>query len=604
MNRRWISSLQTLAKIDKMSTSPFPPRIFPIVVMGATGVGKSKLAIEIAEKFDGEVINADSMQIYKGLDVVTNKVTAEERQLVRHHLMDFVDPAMDVHTVVDFRNEALPVIDEMLERGKTPVICGGTMYYIEALLWDVLIPSGGIPHPNNHAQEVLDNEDVQAMREKEERVEEEKGDREEDVGESLEQKTENNFNGRKKPSKKEIDALDALELYDKLKACDPETASRLHPNDKRKVMRALQIFQHRGVKMSQCLEEQHKESSSNLRGPLRYPETVMFWVESEASVLNRRLDDRVDKMVEAGMLEEMLQFHARFNEDRVKKKEIGADYTGGIFQSIGFKEFHKFLTMSSEGRESVLGQKAFKEGLDLLKLHTRQYTKSQRKWINNRFLKKTNPDEPIPPIFKVDSTDVSIWNGNVRDKVFRLLEHLRGQPTFESSIDANTATIARDKINADETAAAAATTAAEAVSKEGLLRPETVILRRKEDETCECAICGKFFTSQEQLNIHHLSKQHRKQLANLKEARQELSRTLGLAEAKKRDDEAELSDERKDAKEIECLPCKRKFDSEEKYAGHVVSKKHKKKSVVCDADVNDELVAQGLHMDSGSLAPH
>ena len=71
--------------------------------------------------------------------------------------------------------------------------------------------------------------------------------------------------------------------------------------------------------------------------------------------------------------------------------DIGNDYTGGIFQSIGFKEFHKYLTMSKECRESTLGQKAFRDGLELLKLHTRQYTKSQRKWINNRFLKKSQP---------------------------------------------------------------------------------------------------------------------------------------------------------------------------------------------------------------------
>ena len=191
-------------------------------------------------------------------------------------------------------------------------------------------------------------------------------------------------------------------------------------------------------------------------------------------------------------------------------------------------------------------------------------------------------DEPIPPIFKVDSTDVSIWKENVRDKVFHLLEHLRGQATFEYSVGSNIVTITRDEINADETPIS---TAEEEISKEALLRPETVILRRKEDETCECAICGKFFTSQEQLNIHRQSKQHRKQVANLNEARRELSHTLGIAEAKKRN-EAELADERNDAKEIECLPCKRKFDSEEKYAGHVASKKHKKKSVLCEADVN------------------
>merc|ERR1711990_1282740 len=101
-------------------------RAFPVVVFGATGVGKSKLAIEIAQRFNGEVINADSMQIYKGLDIVTNKVTTEERLRATHHLMDYVEPSNDSHTVVDYRDEALPIVDALLDAGKMPVICGGT----------------------------------------------------------------------------------------------------------------------------------------------------------------------------------------------------------------------------------------------------------------------------------------------------------------------------------------------------------------------------------------------------------------------------------------------------------------------------------------------
>merc|ERR1719383_192074 len=105
-------------------------RIPVVVVLGATGAGKSKLAIEIAQKFGGEVISADAVQMYKGLDIVTNKVTHEERSLVKHHCIDFLHPS-EKYTVVEFRNMALPIMQDMMAEGKIPVICGGTNYYIE-----------------------------------------------------------------------------------------------------------------------------------------------------------------------------------------------------------------------------------------------------------------------------------------------------------------------------------------------------------------------------------------------------------------------------------------------------------------------------------------
>ena len=109
-----------------------------VVVLGATGAGKSKLALEVAQKFGGEIISADAMQMYKGLDIVTNKVTAEEQRLVKHHMIDFLDPLLKSN-VVDFRNQALPIIQDLRERNTMPVICGGTNYYIESLLWNILV---------------------------------------------------------------------------------------------------------------------------------------------------------------------------------------------------------------------------------------------------------------------------------------------------------------------------------------------------------------------------------------------------------------------------------------------------------------------------------
>merc|ERR1739838_1267324 len=122
-----------------------------VVVLGATGAGKSKLALEIASKIKGEIISADSMQVYKDLDIITNKVTAEEQALVPHHLIDFVDPRSR-YSVVDFRNQAQPLIEQLLDANKIPVVVGGTNYYIEALLWENLVD----PVPEQTSTDTMD----------------------------------------------------------------------------------------------------------------------------------------------------------------------------------------------------------------------------------------------------------------------------------------------------------------------------------------------------------------------------------------------------------------------------------------------------------------
>ncbi|RUS86250.1 hypothetical protein EGW08_005992, partial [Elysia chlorotica] len=110
-----------------------------VVVLGATGAGKSKLAIEIAKSFAGEIISADSMQIYKGLDIISNKVTEEEQAEAPHHLISYLNPDHKHYNVVDFRDAALPIIDDLFSRSIMPIIVGGTNYYIESILWDFLI---------------------------------------------------------------------------------------------------------------------------------------------------------------------------------------------------------------------------------------------------------------------------------------------------------------------------------------------------------------------------------------------------------------------------------------------------------------------------------
>uniref|UniRef100_A0AAQ4QEI4 tRNA dimethylallyltransferase n=1 Tax=Gasterosteus aculeatus aculeatus TaxID=481459 RepID=A0AAQ4QEI4_GASAC len=163
------------------------------------------------------------LQVYQGLDVITNKVPAEERARCRHHMIGFVDPLVSSYSVVDFRNKALALISFPW---KLPLVVGGTNYYIESLLWRVLLDAA--------------------------------------------------------PDRKlELEKLGGAELHDRLAEVDPEMAAMLHPNDKRKIARSLQIHEETGVSHSRWLEEQRgQEGGGGLGGPLRYPDPCIFWLHN------------------------------------------------------------------------------------------------------------------------------------------------------------------------------------------------------------------------------------------------------------------------------------------------------------------------------------
>ncbi|XP_043073942.1 tRNA dimethylallyltransferase isoform X2 [Puntigrus tetrazona] len=348
-----------------------------VVVLGATGTGKSKLAIEIGKRLNGEIISADSMQVYKGLDIITNKVTEEEQAQCRHHMINFLDPLVSGYTVVDFRNKALSLIEDMHRRKKLPIIVGGTNYYIESILWNVLLVTGG-------------------------------SDTESEKGVAFESKT-------------ELEKLGALELHRRLKEVDPDMAAILHPHDARKLARSLQVFMDTGVPHSQLLEEQRGQDGGDcLGGPLRFKDPCIFWLHCKTNALDERLDKRVDQMLSLGVIEELKDFHQRFNERKIK--ENSQDYQHGIFQSIGFKEFHDYLTASEDISQEERNKLKIK-GIEALKQVTRRYARKQNKWVRNRFLKR--PASNVPPIYGLDVTDVTNWETTVLTPALEILDCLQ-----------------------------------------------------------------------------------------------------------------------------------------------------------------------------------
>eukprot|EP00079_Xenopus_tropicalis_P032926 XP_017946697.1 PREDICTED: tRNA dimethylallyltransferase, mitochondrial isoform X2 [Xenopus tropicalis] len=362
-----------------------------VVVLGATGTGKSKLAVQLGRTLGGEIISADSMQVYKGLDIITNKVSAEEQKLCTHHMISFVDPLVASYTVVDFRNKAVTLIEDIFSRNKIPIIVGGTNYYIESLLWKILlntVTKDGIKSSINS------NENTQ---------------------------TEGN-------RKEELEKLDSHELHLRLKHVDPEMASKLHPNDKRKIARSLQVYEESGIPHTEHLRRQQEENGGGpLGGALRYQNPCILWLHANQEDLNSRLNVRVDEMLKLGLIEELQDFHKHYNEKLITQSR--QDYQHGIFQSIGFKEFHEYLI--SEKSDSSAKEVLLQKGIESLKQRTQKYAKKQNQWVQNRFLKRPGPN--VPRVYRLDVTDVSAWDQCVLSPALQIVNSfLQGEdPAIE-----------------------------------------------------------------------------------------------------------------------------------------------------------------------------
>ncbi|XP_061389920.1 tRNA dimethylallyltransferase [Musca vetustissima] len=237
-------------------------------------------------------------------------------------------------------------------------------------------------------------------------------------------------------------------LHNHLRTIDPETANRIHPNNKRKIMRAIDYYQETGQTLSSKLKEQRQQPGGNrLGGPLRYPHTILFWLRCNQDILNTRLDKRVDAMLEQGLLREIRAFH---NEHNVNKS---AEYTKGVLQTIGYKEFvpylERFNAENDDRIEEYLRKNSYQmpseekwkkyhlpPGLDVLnsclnelKLVTRRYSKKQQKWINNRFL--ASRDRQVPDIYELDTSDVSRWRECVYTPAVTIIDCYRSSQVCE-----------------------------------------------------------------------------------------------------------------------------------------------------------------------------
>lgn len=276
-------------------------RIPVVAVVGPTASGKSDLAVEICLRFNGEAVSADSMQIYKGLDVSTAKPTEEEKKGVPHHMMDFLDNT-ESFSVAEYQKMAGEYIRDIHSRGKLPVIVGGTGLYIDTLL--------------NNIQLKEDSFD-EALREKLlERVEKE----------GIEN------------------------LLDELREIDPEYAEKMHPNNVKRIVRALEVWYSSGVTMTQQIEDSHAESP--------YDVCFIGLDAEDRDFLYDRINRRVSIMLENGLEAEA-------------KDYLSQENTATSSQAIGCKELKPYFD----------GEITLAEAADNLRQATRRYAKRQLTWF-------------------------------------------------------------------------------------------------------------------------------------------------------------------------------------------------------------------------------
>ena len=272
-------------------------------VVGPTASGKTALAVALAKQFNGEVVSADSMQIYRKLNIGTAKPTAEEMQGVPHHMLDVADPG-ESYSVSRYEKEATACVEDILSRGKLPILCGGTGLYVDAL-----IRGGGFLESG--------------------------------VDSGLRAQLEEEWNVRGGEA-----------MLQRLASFDPDSAARLHLNDKKRIIRAVEVYLQTGITITA-----HNARTAAL--PPRY-DAVMIGLRTEPrQILYSRIDRRVTKMLDAGLEQEARQL-----------LESG-DLAGTAAQAIGYKEMLAYFR----------GEATLEQAADLILQKSRNYAKRQLTWF-------------------------------------------------------------------------------------------------------------------------------------------------------------------------------------------------------------------------------
>lgn len=273
-----------------------------IVICGPTASGKTALSIELAKRIGGEIVSADSMQIYHDMNIGSAKVTKKEMQGIKHHLIDIVSPE-ERYSVADFKKDAKQAIEEILAKGKTPIIVGGTGLYINALIYEIEYPD--IPVDEEYRKQL-------------QKIEREQG---------------------------------LQVLYQRAMDIDPEATQKISENDSKRTLRILEIYHATGKTKTQ----QDRESRTK---DIPYDYKV-FVIDIEREQLYNRINSRVDKMIEQGLIQEVAELLDKYHSFPT------------AMQAIGYKEVKEYLDNQISKEEMV----------EKIKQESRRYAKRQLTWF-------------------------------------------------------------------------------------------------------------------------------------------------------------------------------------------------------------------------------
>eukprot|EP01083_Nonionella_stella_P223250 795844_1 len=445
-----------------------------IIILGTTAVGKTKLSVELAKELSkcintttctnimehkAEIISADSVQVYKGMEICSDAITPEEAQGVPHHLVGFLSPH-ESYSVQDFVSCASTVIDDIDKRNKIPIIAGGTLYYSEALLFKTFCSESAIQSKTNKNE----SNDVQ-------------------------QHVQNKLN-----------ALSDDELWNKLHAVDPVMANFYHKNNHRRIRRSLEVFYETG----QCHSEWIKKFGGKWND-LRY-DPLIIWLDADINVIDQRINTRLTTMGDKGIFEEIEKLYhycvdnygydALGNED--DKSKTNTPYIS-ILHGFGFQAFLPWLRAKYkekiEDKESL--KKIRKECIDKYGMDTRRYARKQRRWLKNRISRPAL----LLPIYRLDTSDKEQWKECVLDVVVKIVQCFLNDKEIDEDIVKRL----------------------DSVNKLGDIKEmkRSVNVESLTDwKNYECDTCNQVLHGEMEWKTHLKSKKHKKRLRNLKRQRE------------------------------------------------------------------------------------
>ena len=274
-----------------------------IILTGPTAVGKTKLSIELAKAVNGQMISADSMQVYRHMDIGTAKIRSEEMQGIPHYLIDVLDP-WESFDVVRFQTMAKEALEKIYTAGAIPIVVGGTGFYIQALLYDIDF--------DENDSETGYRTELQAF----------------------------------------ADRHGVEALHDRLRQVDEKSALMIHPNNVKRVIRALEFYHQTGTRISE-----HNDTQRQKESPYRF---VYFVLDDERERIYRRIDQRIDQMLDQGLVAEVKQL-----------RDMGCTRDMVSMQGLGYKEILAYLD----------GECTLEEAVYILKRDTRHFAKRQLTWF-------------------------------------------------------------------------------------------------------------------------------------------------------------------------------------------------------------------------------